>query len=332
MSPTERISSPIAADGGFGPMEYDEDDDEEENDDDDDEDDEDGNNQEEPKKIVMDSGNAGEDGSDDEESGFGDDFDDFEEGAETADFGDFNDSYPDPAAVEEDEEQLDSDQPIPSLESPFVSSNYIPDVISSSSTVSSLRKREVHQANHPVTILASTRLLISQIPRFDYRSNGSAPIHYLPRHQIPPTATSTTPAHLQLHLSYGPIPISLVPTGGPAAPPTTQLGPLSHPPFISRLPRRTRRFGRDPPGFQAEETHPPLPLHRAVGAGTAQGLRRAVETARGQRVHFLCRFELRAIIAHIGRSGRQIVVEETTRAPAPARIRPGCGAVAVRDE
>ena len=100
-------ASPIAADGGFGPMDYDEEEEEEEQRID--------NAQQKPASneasVKEKEGN----------NGFGDDFDDFEDGASIEDFGDFDDGLQE--VKEEAEEQPPSPQKsIAPAHSAFVSS------------------------------------------------------------------------------------------------------------------------------------------------------------------------------------------------------------------
>ena len=92
-------SSPIAADGGFGPMVYgdgDEDDEDDEDDGDGDGDDEDDvavqKKHSYERRTPTDVPAVTPDG-DEPEDEVGDDFDDFEEGAEADDFGDFDDGF-----------------------------------------------------------------------------------------------------------------------------------------------------------------------------------------------------------------------------------------------
>ena len=97
---------PIAADGGFGPMDYDED----------------GVNDghcDENQQNGVDTRAA----ADDENAAFGDDFDDFEEGAAADDFGDFDDGVQKPTEpeLEPEDSPMLSRKAFPSSESPFVS-------------------------------------------------------------------------------------------------------------------------------------------------------------------------------------------------------------------
>lgn len=97
-------ASPIAADGGFGPMDYEE-------------------SEDESGESKHDE--AGNDTRADADEGFGDDFDDFEAGAENEDFGDFDEGFEQPSVS--DEETAETDPPAPSVQSlppwtsPFVS-------------------------------------------------------------------------------------------------------------------------------------------------------------------------------------------------------------------
>ena len=97
-------ASPIAADGGFGPMEYEEYEDE---------------------SVESKHDGAGADMVADAGEGFGDDFDDFEAGADNDDFSDFGDGLE--QSPTSDEEPAETDPPAPSVQSlppsisPFVS-------------------------------------------------------------------------------------------------------------------------------------------------------------------------------------------------------------------
>ena len=98
-SPVED-ASPIAADGGFGPMPEDE--------------------------SVESKHNAlGNDTDVNVDEGFGDDFDDFEPGSENEDFGDFDEGFEQPPTVDEAPAETDPPpnigQSLPPLTSPFVS-------------------------------------------------------------------------------------------------------------------------------------------------------------------------------------------------------------------
>ena len=98
------VSSPIAADGGFGPMDYEES--------------EDGSVEMEPEHASYDTeADGGE--------GFGEDFDEFEAGAENEDFGDFDKGFEQPPLTDEEPEEMDLPPPsvvsLPPSTSPFVS-------------------------------------------------------------------------------------------------------------------------------------------------------------------------------------------------------------------
>ena len=101
-------ASPIAADGGFGPMEYGESEDE---------------------SIGSKHDEADDDTEADASEGFGDEFDDFEAGAENEDFGDFDEAFEQPPIS--DEGLAETDPPAPSIQSlppstsPFVSKTYL---------------------------------------------------------------------------------------------------------------------------------------------------------------------------------------------------------------
>ena len=86
-------ASPIAADGGFGPMAYDD----------------------ESKKDEENTDTRQESETED---GFGDDFDDFEAGAGDDDFGDFDEGFQQPV---EAEKSSPPKPPVTVPESPFVS-------------------------------------------------------------------------------------------------------------------------------------------------------------------------------------------------------------------
>ena len=101
--PMELGASPIAADGGFGPM---------------DEDESDEDTSEQSDKLGDSSVDA------EEEQEFGDDFDDFEAGAERDDFGEFDDGF-ETSSISREPPETEPDPPLnqsilPSI-SPFVS-------------------------------------------------------------------------------------------------------------------------------------------------------------------------------------------------------------------
>ena len=106
--PPVEEASPIAADGGFGPMDYEASEDESVES----EHDESGNG------MEVDAG-----------EGFGDDFDDFEAGAENEDFGDFDEGFEQPARLEEGltetEPPAQPGQSLPPSTCPFVSMNLL---------------------------------------------------------------------------------------------------------------------------------------------------------------------------------------------------------------
>ena len=97
-------TSPIAADGGFGPMDYEESEDD---------------------SVEMETENASNNTEVDGGEGFGEDFDEFEAGAENEEFGDFDEGFEQPPLT--DEESPETDPPPPSVvslpppTSPFVS-------------------------------------------------------------------------------------------------------------------------------------------------------------------------------------------------------------------
>lgn len=96
--------SPIAADGGFGPMDDEESEDE---------------------SAGRDHNEANDDIDAKADEGFGDDLDDFEAGAENEDFGDFDDGFQQASASDEEGEETEppapSIQSLPPSKSPFVS-------------------------------------------------------------------------------------------------------------------------------------------------------------------------------------------------------------------
>jgi hypothetical protein len=99
-------TSPIAADGGFGPMDYGEDE-------------EDGDDSAPDNMAEKYKHTTTNDNDEPEEDGFGDDFDDFEEGAAEGDddFGDFDDGF------------VEATQPEPQAKQPFPST--VPSLVSS---------------------------------------------------------------------------------------------------------------------------------------------------------------------------------------------------------
>ena len=102
-SPVED-ASPIAADGGFGPMHYEESEDE---------------------SVESKHDEVDYDTDADVDEGFGDDFDEFEAGSDNEDFGDFDDGFEQPLIVDEAPAETDPPlnigQSLPPLTSPFVS-------------------------------------------------------------------------------------------------------------------------------------------------------------------------------------------------------------------
>lgn len=102
--PLKEGASPIAEDGGFGPMDY-------------------GESEEESVESTYNE--ASNDRVADGAEGFGDDFDDFEAGADNDDFGDFDDGFEQPSTS--DEEPAETEPPVASIQSlppsitPFVS-------------------------------------------------------------------------------------------------------------------------------------------------------------------------------------------------------------------
>ena len=111
--PSLEGASPIAADGGFGPMTYDKDKEKEE---------EDMEHVEHVEDVEENSGDANADLEADD--GFGDDFADFEAGAGDDDFGDFDDGFQQPSEPSAAEKQAPTQPSAPSPVSPFVSSTY----------------------------------------------------------------------------------------------------------------------------------------------------------------------------------------------------------------
>lgn len=97
-------ASPIAADGGFGPMDYEESEDE---------------------IVESKHDEASNDTEVDTGEGFGDDFDDFEAGAESEDFGDFDEGFEQTPVSDEEPAEADplppSNQSLPPSKYPFVS-------------------------------------------------------------------------------------------------------------------------------------------------------------------------------------------------------------------
>ena len=87
-------ASPIAADGGFGPMDYED---------------------SEAESVESKQDEANNDTVADAGDGFGDDFDDFEASAENEDFGDFDEGFEQPPTT--DEGTAETDPPAPSAQS-----------------------------------------------------------------------------------------------------------------------------------------------------------------------------------------------------------------------
>ena len=94
-------ASPIAADGGFGPMSHETSVDE---------------------SVESEHDEAGTDTDENADEGFGDDFDDFEAGAEDEAFGEFDEGFEETPRVDEKTvPPTHSGQSLPLLTSPFVS-------------------------------------------------------------------------------------------------------------------------------------------------------------------------------------------------------------------
>ena len=103
--PSLEGTSPIAADGGFGPMSYDEDDDGSE------------------KDTIQVEHTTMHGEEPDFNEGFGDEFDDFEAGAGDDDFGDFDEGFQQPSEPQVEPKDVEQPRPpAPTPESPFVSS------------------------------------------------------------------------------------------------------------------------------------------------------------------------------------------------------------------
>lgn len=102
--PPVEDASPIAADGGFGPMDYEESEDEIAE-----------SQHDEAGNFTVTEG----------VEGFGDDFEDFEAGAEDEDFGDFDEGFEQPREIDEESAETGpfapSSQSLPPSTSPFVS-------------------------------------------------------------------------------------------------------------------------------------------------------------------------------------------------------------------
>ena len=97
-------ASPIAADGGFGPMSYDD---------------------SEGESVVSDEGDAADTVEVDDDEDFGEDFDNFEAGAEDEDFGDFDEGFQQASIPEEQPDEIEPYTPpvqtLPPSLTPYVS-------------------------------------------------------------------------------------------------------------------------------------------------------------------------------------------------------------------
>lgn len=102
--PPVEDASPIAADGGFGPMDYEASEDE---------------------SVESKHDETGNDTDADAGDGFGDDFDDFEAGSENEEFGDFDEGFEQPPRLDvapaETDPAAQSGQSLPPSTCPFVS-------------------------------------------------------------------------------------------------------------------------------------------------------------------------------------------------------------------
>ena len=104
--PSIEGTSPIAADGGFGPMSYDEGEDGS------------GKDTNQVEHTTM------HDEEPEVDEGFGDEFDDFEAGAGDDDFGDFDEGFQQPSEPQVTPRDVEQPRPpAPAPESPFVSSD-----------------------------------------------------------------------------------------------------------------------------------------------------------------------------------------------------------------
>lgn len=161
--PSVEGTSPIAADGGFGPMNYDEDDDGSEKD---------------TKQAAQ---NPEQEESEADE-GFDDDFDEFEAGAGDDDFGEFDEGFqhsPPPQIAQETRGPPEPPAPIP--EYPFVSSYTLAIHDIFNHMISFLCPRDWYGRRliDPFFV-APHRLLLSLHLRRPPRSHSHPPRHHFP--------------------------------------------------------------------------------------------------------------------------------------------------------
>ena len=155
MKPPAAGASPIAADGGFGPMDDDESEDE---------------------SADTDDVEADDDTGPQADEGIGDEFDEFESGAENEDFGDFDDGFQQASASDEEGREIEPPPPtiqaLPPLASSFVSK------INATNEIVSFHFECIVLANLKLIILcpqASSRFQRTRYSRRLNRSHQSLP-------------------------------------------------------------------------------------------------------------------------------------------------------------
>ena len=223
--PSLEGTSPIAADGGFGPMDYDEDQDGSERD---------------TKETAT---NTRQEEDIETEDGCGDEFDEFEAGAGDDDFGDFDEGFQQTSETPIEQERPEPQRPpAPVPESPFVSSYTL--AIPTTYILYHLPFALDRTPADPPFFVAPNRLLVPfQLGRPN-RSHKLPPRRHIPFHQrrrlfLPPRPHPLR--NIQPNIPNPPLRLPLGPTCCPTPSPATQLGPLPDSPPLPRLPRCTRR-------------------------------------------------------------------------------------------
>ena len=210
--------SPIAADGGFGPMDVDE---------------------SEEETTGSDGDDLDEATEADADEGFGEDFDEFEAGAADEDFGDFDEGFQQPSIPDGDLDQtqpstLPVHSPQPSI-SPYVSIRY-----SFTQYMTSMQRVTRNILELISFVKASPRFQrIGYLGRY-YSSYESVFRRHVPHHQR--RASPCSAAAFQPKLDFHrPKPFSLVPARCSSTLTTAKLGAVSHPPPLSCFSRCTGR-------------------------------------------------------------------------------------------
>ena len=211
--PSEVGKSPIGADGGFGPMDYD-----------------DGRDGLEEDIQA--------DGADDNDDGFGDDFDEFEAGTGDDEFGDFDEGFPQTSEPQPIAEEQLKHPPTPQIpENPYVSS-YTP-IMQAYTHIALAINRPVRISADEALIVALDRFFFSLITRRYNRSHKSSFRRHIPCHKRRRllVAFHTNPLRdIKPHIPNTSLCLPMGSTRRSPRPPTTELGTLPDSAPLPRLP------------------------------------------------------------------------------------------------